>query len=424
MKPPSAILVFCTVTTLVSAGERHDVRRLGPSISADGRFVALVLAFDETGMGREMDEVIVLDESTGETTRVCESPCGDPPDGPSFHPAMSGDGSAVAFESAASNLVLGDANGAVDVFVTELRTRRTTRVSVGTSGVEANGASSSPAISADGRFVAFESVATRLVEGDANGVSDIFVRDRETSVTFRVSIADDDGEADGCSFQPSISADGRWVAFESTATRLVTGDTNGSCDVFVRDIATRRTLLASVDSRGVRAAGRSYGGVISADGRIVAFDSAAANLVTNDRNDRTDVFVHDLRSGETSLVSVGPNGEQGDDHGFVSSTSADGRFVAFESFAPRWASGPGCFVRDRLAGRTSTIGDDSDRVRSPALSGDGRVVVWRSASAGRRVSGAAGVPADTRRPTLADSFISRSPVPSSSPRSPSRFRPH
>jgi Tol biopolymer transport system component len=215
-------------------------------------------------------------------------------------------------------------------------------VSVDSAGAEADRGSVFPSISADGRFVVFDSDATNLVAGDTNErdgapVDDVFVHDRHTSVTTRVSIATDgtlgdDGtpQGDDDSGDAAISADGRLVAFESSATDLVAGDSNSVIDVFVHDRELGTTRRVSVATGGTQSDGASADPAISGDGRFVAFRSEAANLVMNDTNLATDVFVHDLQTGITERVSVDSVGAEGDGGtGFRLSISGDGRFVAF-----------------------------------------------------------------------------------------------
>jgi Tol biopolymer transport system component len=152
----------------------------------------------------------------------------------------------VAFESFASNLVAGDTNGTAEVFVRDRVAQLTRRVSVGPGGQQANSGSFDPAISADGRFVAFPSSATNLVAGDTNDTFDVFVRDREAQLTRRVSVGAAGQQANSYSFDPAISAHGRFVAFVSVASNLVAGDTNNTHDVFVRDRMLQVTLRVSV----------------------------------------------------------------------------------------------------------------------------------------------------------------------------------
>src|SRR4051794_28287314 len=226
-----------------------------------------------------------------QTTRVSVSSGGAEGNRYSESPSISADGRFVAFASDASNLVSGDRNGQRDVFVRDRRARKTTRVSVGSPEVKTDGFSYSPSISADGRFVAFASEASDLVRGDRNVYSDVFVRDRKAGETTLVSVSSTGAGGVGSSGDPSISADGRLVAFGSLAPNLVDGDSNDHGDTFVRDRRTGKTTRVSISSRGVEADGESGGGGISADGRFVAFSSHASNLVAEDRRGLLDVFV-------------------------------------------------------------------------------------------------------------------------------------
>ena len=152
--------------------------------------------------------------------------------------------------------------------------------------------------------------------------------------TARVSVASDGAQAEnGYSYSPSISADGRFVAFESSASNLVAGDSNGLIDVFVHDRKSGETTRISLASDGSQTNSYSYGGFISVDGRYVAFVSYASNLVTGDTNEMEDVFFHDRQSGETTRVSVASDGAQADNSSSYPSISADGRYVAFFSVA-------------------------------------------------------------------------------------------
>ncbi|MDH4065103.1 MAG: Ig-like domain-containing protein [Acidobacteriota bacterium] len=258
-------------------------------------------------------------------------------DGPAWNPAISADGRWVAFASAASNLVEGDTNGRFDVFVYDREMGPTARVSVGPGGTQGNGESRGAAISADGRWVAFHSSASNLVSNDTNGVFDVFVHDRDTRTTTRVSVATGGVQGNGRSYSilgsPAISADGRWVAFDSYASNLVAGDTNGFRDTFVHDRQTGTTTRVSVSTDGAEGNDSSYDPAISADGRWVAFPSAASNLVADDTNRILDVFVHDRQAGTTTRVSVSSWGDQGNDLSGFPAISADGRWVPFLSLA-------------------------------------------------------------------------------------------
>ena len=255
----------------------------------------------------------------------------------SFAPAMSADGRFVAFESLATDLVPDDANGDFDVFVRDLKTGTTTLVSVNRAGCgSGNGFSSAPAISADGRLVAFESVAGDLVDNDTNGDIDVFVRDLKTDTTTLVSV-NYAGTNSGNSQSrfPVFSADGRSVAFDSLAGDLVANDTNFNSDVFVRDLHTGTTTLVSVNSAGTDSGNNGSGlAAVSANARFVAFVSSASDLAGNDTNFNSDVFVRDLKTGTTTLVSVNRAGtDTGNNGSFARTISADGRFVLYESSA-------------------------------------------------------------------------------------------
>src|SRR5439155_1436556 len=196
-----------------------------------------------------------------------------------------------------------------------------------------------PALSADGRFVAFVSFATNLVAGDTNGATDVFVHDRQTGTTERVSVASDGKKGNDGSRGAALSADGRFVAFHSTPTNLGPGDTNGATDVFVHDRQTGTTERVSVASGGTEGNGFSAGPALSADGRFVAFHSTATNLVAGDTNGKTDVFVHDRQTGTTERVSVASDATQGNNASSYPALSADGRFVAFHSDATNLVAG-------------------------------------------------------------------------------------
>ncbi|HUK95100.1 MAG TPA: hypothetical protein VLU96_08615 [Gaiellaceae bacterium] len=335
-------------------------------ISASGRYV--VFQSDAADLVRgdtnRVEDVFLHDQASGVTKRISVSSAGHQANGPSSFATISADGRYAAFMSLASNLVRGDTNKLSDVFVRDLATGKTTRVSVNSRGAQARCKASycestEPALSAHGRYVAFQSSATNLVPGDTNKLSDVFVRDRRTGRTERVSVSSSGKQGTGDrtltgSNAPAISADGRYVAFHSADTNLVTGDTNRTFDIFLRDRRTHRTTRVSVSSGGRQANGENLGGLsISADGRYVAFTSLASNLVTGDENDITDVFVRDLRTGRTVLASLAQSGNQGADASSVSGVAftADDRRLAFSSYASVLVPGDtngvfDAFVRD------------------------------------------------------------------------------
>jgi len=328
----------------------------------------------------------MMTSSLGQITeRVSVSSTGEQANQSSRSPAISADGRLVVFASRADNLVDEDNNGAQDIFVHDRLTGITQRVSLRTDGQEANGDSYEPSISQDGRCVAFSSEASNLVDGDTNNRRDIFRHDLETGETILVSVGLDAEPADGDSDAPSISADGRYVAFSSEAANLVEDDANWSNDVFRRDLQTGETLLVSFGING-QADGWCYGPSISADGRIVAFSSQADNLVANDANGTTDVFVHECDTGVTTLESVDRTGiGSGNAYSSVPAISPDGHYVVFESDADDLVWGDyneatDVFLRDRELGATIRVTETSDGVEangasfSPAISGDGNYV--------------------------------------------------
>jgi len=314
---------------------------LGPVLSADGRFVALRsgasnLVRDDRNRAQD---VFVRDRRIGKTMRVSVAEDGSEGNGKSGGAAISADGRVVAFWSEASNLVADDTNDRRDMFVRDRAKGTTTLVSISSAGAHANGPSRQPALSANGRFVAFRSDASNLVSDDTNGTGDIFVHDLLSDETTRASISSRGSRANGRSRDPSLNVDGHFVAFRSDASNLVPHDTNGAGDIFVHDRRSGATTRVSVGARGRQADGCGVTGcgcdpVLSADGHLVSFWSSASNLVPDDTNEAWDVFVRDIRRGRTTRVSVGPNGRQGEGLSGEPWLSATGRFVAFTSKAP------------------------------------------------------------------------------------------
>jgi Tol biopolymer transport system component len=380
-----------TRVSVASDGTQANGGSFTPSISADGRYVAFAsIAVNlVSGDTNGVQDIFVHDRQTGQTTRVSVASGGAQANGPSFDPSISADGRYVAFASLATNLVSGDTNNEQDIFVHDRQTGQTTRVSVATGGGQANLASSDPSISADGRYVAFESIASNLVSGDTNNTGDIFVHDRQTGATTRVSIGPGGTQANRGSLAPSISADGRYVAFHSSATNLVSGVTNGTTHIFVHDRQTGATTRVSVASDGTEGNSVSIKPSISADGRYVAFQSIATNLVSGDTNGTQDIFVHDRQTGQTTRVSVASDGTEGNSGSNDPSISANGRYVAFQSQANNLVSGDtgfitDIFIHDRQTGVTTRVsiafdGTEANNVSSaPSISADGRYIAFES----------------------------------------------
>ena len=438
--PTATITTQAASTTIVNDDVTSALRRVSvasdgtqgndssyniSSISADGRYVAFESFASSlvSGDTNDVADIFINDLQTGVTKRISVASDGTQRNNHSQSPSISADGRYVAFYSGANNLVSGDTNYAADIFVNDLQTGTTRRISVASDGTlgndyfyHANGSSISvngryvafysdsinsgdrdifvndsqtgvtkhiavvddgtqggqpfysPSISANG-YVAFYSTASNLVSGDTNGAGDIFVNDLQTGVTKRISVASDGTQGNNHSQSPSISADGRYVAFHSTASNLVSGDTNGTGDVFVNDLQTGTTKRISVASDGTQGNGNSgYLPSISADGRYVAFESTASNLVSGDTNNTADIFVNDLQAGTTKLISIASDGTQGNSWSDIPSISADGSYVVFASDASNLVSGDtnnllDIFVYDRGYGTqkswAGTPGNDS-----------------------------------------------------------------
>lgn len=366
-----------------------------PDISADGRFVAFASTATNLVPGdtNGSEDVFVRDRQTGETTRVSIATGGTAGNAGSTNPAISGDGRYVAFESSATTLILTDTNAVPDVFVHDRETGITERVSVASNGDEGNNRSGYPAISANGRYVAFWSRADNLVSGDTNSEEDVFVHDRQTGITERVSVASDGTQGDDDATTSAISADGRYVAFLSRASTLVSGDTNNTADIFVHDRAADETERVSVATDGTEADSYSDAPDISADGRFVIFESRATNLVSGDTNARSDIFIHDRQMGTTARLSETSGGIGGDNHSEAPTISADGRYAAFESRADNLIPEDinptpynDILIRDLQTGSierasVATDGSKGDLAsEAPSISAGGQYVAFSSSS--------------------------------------------
>ncbi len=327
----------------------------------------------------------------GDTTRVSVSSSGAQGNDMSRWPEISSDGNYVVFESYASNLVSGDTNGEPDIFVRNRQTGVTERVSVADDESQANSWSESDlAISRDGRYVAFASIASNLVSGDTNGIMDVFVRDRLLGQTRRVSVDSSGAQVYGDAWTDfggiAISGDGRFVTFTSDIASLVSGDTNGVADAFVHDLQTGATVRVSVSSSSEQANGPSATSDISDDGHLVVFSSSATNLVSNDTNNVGDVFVHNLLTDETRRVSMSSLGAQADHPANGGVISDNGRYVAFsseaENLAPNYEIWEHVYIHDLETWETTRVSvwpDGSPMVgwaEAPAISGDGRYVAF------------------------------------------------
>ena len=339
----AAIAQETTRVSVDSSGAEGDLGSSALFIAANGLQVAFqsdatnLVAADTNHFG----DVFVHDRTTGTTERVSVDSSGLQANGFSYATSISGDGRIVAFTSDATNLVGGDLNHAFDAFLHDRSSGSTERISVGASGQEGNDSSGWGSLAANGSALAFTSLASNLVAGDGNSAWDVFVRDRAAGTTTRVSVDSSGVEGNGPSLLGTLSADGNVVAFESEASNLIAIDNNGMRDIFVHDRTTGVTERVSVDSTGTEGDADSgeFAPALSTDGQIVAFASRATNLVANDTNGFQDVFVHDRATGITERISVDSAGAEGDDDSGYPSLSSDGRLVAFHSRASDLVAG-------------------------------------------------------------------------------------
>ncbi|MET0929111.1 MAG: hypothetical protein ABWX74_06305, partial [Aeromicrobium sp.] len=354
-----------------------------PVISADGRYVAFASAATNLVAGdtNRVADVFVTDRTTGTTIKVSQGVGGVGADGGSGDPSISADGQYIAYSSDAGNIVAGDGDHIQqDLYLWDRQTGLTTKItqaSAGTAGA------SFGRVSADGHYVVYSS---RAVGGDLNGVGDLYSWDRLTGISTKISLAVDGGDADGGSGSADISADNRYIVFESDATNLVAGDTNGKSDIFSWDRQTGLTIKVTSAVGGGASNGYASGAAISADGRFVAFNSSASNLVAGDVSSFNAVYVWDRQTATTTKVSLpagvaDPGGSSG------AGISSDGRYVVYQSWAPNVVAGDtnearDIFVWDRQAGARTKVSQAADGGQTngdaydPTISDDGRFVTY------------------------------------------------
>ena len=339
--------------------------------------------------------LLVLSSTTAlaaSTTLISRRSQKNPSNGPSGEPAASETGQFVAFRSSATNLDSERCdNGLSQIFVSDRNTGTIRCVSLNSNGRQGDQDSLAPSISADGRFVAFTSMATNLAGNKCdNGFNQLHVRDRTTGTTRCVSVNSNGQEGNQHSDASSISADGTFIAFDSAATNLAGNKcNNGFNHIFVHDLATGTTICVSVRANGDEGNGESFDPSISADGRVVVFQSTATNLASRCNNGNSHIYVHNRVTGETSCVSVNNDGEQSNGNSALARVSGDGSFVAFQSdstnVTTRCNNGlVHIFVRDTVAGRTTCSSIDNrgnpgnnDSVQ-PSISSNGRFVAFSS----------------------------------------------
>ncbi|QDV40832.1 Subtilisin NAT precursor [Stieleria neptunia] len=365
-----------------------------PVISGDGNIVVFESDADNLVPGdtNQLKDLFVYDRSTGITERITDNNHAGFDFGfgvlDDFFADVSDDGRYVSFSSEADNLISNDNNEFSDVYLFDRSTKLIERISVTASGGEADGESNYSSLSADGRFVAFSSNAEGLIRGEDNPFGGIYVLDRFTGTLELVSVSAAGEAGDSWSSKPSISADGRYVAFESAATNLVPADSNGVIDIFVYDRSTQTIERVNVDGAGVEANGKSELPDISDDGRFVTFESAATNLVAGDTNERDDIFVYDRLLDAMERVSVSETGEEAEYGARTPTISGDGRFVTFASSSstllPRDEFGVHIYVYDRSTSTVERVSvndaavDGNDWSDDPSISADGRFVTFQS----------------------------------------------
>lgn len=334
-------------------------------------------------------DVFIKDLTTGVTTRVSTNSLGGQGNNVSSTPIFSTDGTKIAFASSASNLVAGDANGEIDVFVKDLITGETTKISTDSLGGQGNDASFHAVFSPDGTKIAFYSSASNLVSGDTNGQGEIFIKDLVTGETTRIATDALGVEGNNDSIHAVFSPDGTKIAFQSNASNLVSSDTNGSGDIFVKNLVTGVVTSVSTDSSGRQANEFSDGAVFSPDGSKILFYSAASNLVAGDTNSEVDVFIKDLTTGAVTLVSADAFGVQGNSASFQAVFSPDGSKALFYSAASNLVAGDtngfgDLFIKDLTTGTvalisTNTLGEQGNSSSSKAwFSPDGTQIAFES----------------------------------------------
>ena len=369
--------------SVASNGTQANGPSFGQAISADGRYVAFtstatnLVAGDTNGQS----DIFVHDTVLHTTSRALLAGGAARNVEDVFVGDVSADGRLVCFVSAAAGLVAGDTNAVFDAFVYDFSTQQTTRVSVASDGTQGNATSSgTPRMSADGRFIVFQSEATNFAPLSNGNFNDIFVHDRVTHQTTQISTGVNGTAPNGFSVFAQISATGRFVTFSSIATNLTAQpDTNGSIrDIYVHDRQTGVTERASVGPGGVQGNADSITGAISADGRFLAYESSASNLVANDTNALDDIFLLDRQSRQTVRISVSDTGIQGNDSSSYVNLciSANGRFIAFIANATNLVPGApaGTYLYDRALRHIQS----ASSVGAGFLSGDGRAFAFGS----------------------------------------------
>ena len=355
-----------------------------PSVSGDGRFVAFESSSILTG-DTSTPDIFVFDRLSNTVEKISNGLSGALANSTSSRPSISNDGRYVSFSSFANNLVASDTNGAEDVFVYDRQTQAMTRISVGPAGVQANGPSHFSEISGNGQFVTFQSEASNLTADVTGGASNIFVYEISTGITSLVSKSTAGVVGSNIALAPSISDDGTIIAFESDSTNLVSGDTNGTRDIFVRNRVAGTTQRVSQSSAGVQAGNSSFAASVSGNGRFVGFWSNWPSLVTAPTAP-PNAFLYDLQNSTIETVSIGSDGAPTANSFTKPSISTDGRYVAFGTSTNISSAVKvyDVFVRDRLTASTRQIIRSDTGISSGgnsfnfAISDDGQTVAFGS----------------------------------------------
>jgi len=381
--------IVTTRVSVASDGTQSNGNSILSDISADGRYVvypseATNLVSNDTN-GKK--DIFWHDTKTGETKIVSIAGDGTQGDGDSDDPEISGDGRYVVYQSSATNLVSGDTNGCIDVFMYDMQNGTTTRVSIASDGTQGDGLSCAPTISSDGRYVVYTSMAKNIVSGITTTTWRVYMYDTQTATAQLLSKADDGTLANAPSMHSSISGDGHYVAFMSQATNLISGDTNAKPDIYVYNTQTATVARVSVASNGAQGDSDSTLPQISDDGNFVVFQSSATNLASGDTNGCMDVFEHNMQTGITTRVSVASDGTQGNAYSGPADVSGDGKYVVFWSEASNFVAGDTYgtydeFVYDMQTGSTRRVSETSDgtpangEVDNPVISSNGKYVSY------------------------------------------------
>lgn len=363
------------------------------AITSNGRYVVFESEASNLveGDSNGRTDIFLKDLKTGKVRRVSTGTLEEEGDSDSWWSSITPNGRYVVFVSNASNLVFGDNNDTTDIFRKDLKTGKILRVSTDAQGVEGNSDSWWPVMTPNGRYVVFGSAAKNLVPGDSNDTYDIFRKDLKTGKVLRVSTNAQGVEGNSDSWWSAVTPNGRYIVFGSAASNLVPGDSNGSYDIFRKDLKTGKILRVSTDEKGVEGNSDSEWSAITRNSRYVFFGSVASNLVPDDSNDSYDIFRKDLKTGKVLRVSTDAQGEEGNAESYEPAITPNGRYVAFGSDASNLVAGDNndaqdIFRKDIKTGKIRRVSTDSEGVGGDsgswwsAITPNGRFVVFGSAA--------------------------------------------